>query len=190
MLSQYGTAMLSNVMFAPHRDRARLAIIAHDGKKADLVAFATFNRDRLALYELIATGATGDLLRDKVGLEVEGVTAGPHGGDVQIASRVVEGEVDAGIFVVGPLDKHPHDADLQTLLRICSVGNVPPPALGLAVAAVSWNVADWLDGLDAVAASGPARVAPMTPPAITDPAMPAIVRMRWVGVMLLTSFSC
>src|SRR5205085_2852061 len=84
-----------------------------------------FNRDRLAEYELVATGATGDLLRDKVGLEVEAVTPGPHGGDVQIASRVVEGEVDAVIFLVDPLDKHPHDPDIQTLLRICNVRNVP-----------------------------------------------------------------
>ena len=106
-------------------ERPRLAIIAHDGKKADLVAFATFNRDRLAEYDLVATGATGELLRDKVGLTVEGVTAGPHGGDVQIASRVVEGEVDAVIFLVDPLDKHPHDPDIQTLLRICNVRNVP-----------------------------------------------------------------
>ena len=108
-----------------HEDRARLAIIAHDGKKADLVAFATFNRARLAEYELIATGATCDLLRDKVGLEVERVTPGPHGGDVQIASRVVEGKIDAVIFLVDPLDKHPHDPDIQTLLRICNVRNVP-----------------------------------------------------------------
>jgi len=112
-------------MFNRNHERARLAIIAHDGKKADLVAFATFNRARLAEYELVATGATGDLLRDKVGLEVEGVTPGPHGGDVQIASRVVEGEIDAVIFLVDPLDKHPHDPDIQTLLRICNVRNVP-----------------------------------------------------------------
>ncbi|HEY9289547.1 MAG TPA: methylglyoxal synthase [Candidatus Dormibacteraeota bacterium] len=108
-------------MFNTSSDRSRLAIIAHDGKKADLVAFATFNRDRLAEYDLIATGATGDLLHDKV----ERVTAGPHGGDVQIASRVVEGNVDAVIFLVDPLDKHPHDPDIQTLLRICNVRNVP-----------------------------------------------------------------
>ena len=106
-------------------DRPRLAIIAHDGKKADLVAFATFNRDRLAEYDLVATGATGALLRDKVGLTVEGVTAGPHGGDVQIASRVVEGEIDGVIFMVDPLYRHPHEPDIQTLLRICNVCNVP-----------------------------------------------------------------
>jgi len=125
MLSKWWAGMLTSVMLRSQSDRPRLAIIAHDGKKADLVAFATFNRSRLAQYELIATGATGDLLRDKVGLEVEGVTAGPHGGDVQIASRVVEGDVDAVIFLVDPLDKHPHDPDIQTLLRICNVRNVP-----------------------------------------------------------------
>jgi len=103
----------------------RLAIIAHDGKKADLVAFATFNRDRLAEFQLVATSSTGKLLKDKVGLEVEYVESGPLGGDVQIASRVVEGEIDGVIFMVDPLDKHPHEPDIQTLLRICNVCNVP-----------------------------------------------------------------
>lgn len=103
----------------------RLAIIAHDGKKADLVAFATFNRDRLAQFELVATGSTGRLLSSKVGLEVECLESGPVGGDVQIANRVVEGQIDAVLFMVDPLDKHPHEPDIQTLLRICNVCNVP-----------------------------------------------------------------
>jgi methylglyoxal synthase len=105
--------------------KPRLAIIAHDGKKADLVAFATFNRDRLAEFQLVATGSTGKLLATKVGLDVECVESGPVGGDVQIANRVVEGEVDAVVFMVDPLDKHPHEPDIQTLLRICNVCNVP-----------------------------------------------------------------
>jgi len=103
----------------------RVAIIAHDGKKADLVAFATFNRDRLKRCHLIATGTTGRLLATKVGLAVECVESGPHGGDVQIASRIVEGAIDAVLFIVDPLDKHPHDPDIQTLMRICNVRNVP-----------------------------------------------------------------
>ncbi|MDQ6692047.1 MAG: methylglyoxal synthase [Candidatus Dormibacteraeota bacterium] len=103
----------------------RLAIIAHDGKKADLVAFATFNRDRLAEFDLVATASTGRLLSGKVGLDVECLESGPVGGDVQIASRVVQGEIDAVIFMVDPLDKHPHEPDIQTLLRICNVCNVP-----------------------------------------------------------------
>ena len=103
----------------------RVAIIAHDGKKADLVAFATFNRERLKRCHLIATGTTGRLLAEKVGLVVERMESGPHGGDVQIANRVVEGAVDAVLFIVDPLDKHPHDPDIQTLMRICNVRNVP-----------------------------------------------------------------
>jgi methylglyoxal synthase len=103
----------------------RVAVIAHDGKKADLVAFATFNRDRLKRCHLIATGTTGRLLAEKVGLAVERLESGPLGGDVQIANRVVEGVVDAVLFIVDPLDKHPHDPDIQTLMRICNVRNVP-----------------------------------------------------------------
>ena len=102
-----------------------VALIAHDGKKADMVAFATFNRDKLETFDLIATGTTGGLLIDKVGLDIERMLSGPHGGDAQIASRVAQGEVDAVIFLIDPLDKHPHDPDIQTLLRVCNVHNVP-----------------------------------------------------------------
>ena len=103
----------------------RVAIIAHDGKKADLVAFATFNRERLKRCRLTATGTTGRLLVEKVGLAAECLESGPYGGDVQIASRIVEGVIDAVIFIVDPLDKHPHDPDIQTLMRVCNVRNVP-----------------------------------------------------------------
>lgn len=103
----------------------RLALIAHDGKKADMVAWATFNREMLSHYDLVATGSTAKLLREKVGLEVEAVQPGPLGGDAQIGSRVVEGKVDAVIFLVDPLDKHPHEPDIQALLRLCNVHNIP-----------------------------------------------------------------
>lgn len=102
-----------------------IALIAHDGKKADLVAFATFNREKLAEYHLVATGTTGTLLKEKVGLEVERVLSGPYGGDAQIAARVAEGAIDGVFFLVDPLDKHPHDPDIQTLLRACNVHDVP-----------------------------------------------------------------
>ena len=105
--------------------RRVLALIAHDGKKADMVAFATFNRSKLAHYHLIATATTGRLLRDKVGLDVEQCLSGPMGGDVQIAARVAGGEVDAVFFLVDPLDKHPHDPDIQAVQRVCNVHNVP-----------------------------------------------------------------
>ncbi len=102
-----------------------IALIAHDGKKADMVAFATFNREKLMDFNLIATATTGRLLIEKVGLDVECLLSGPHGGDAQIAARVAQGEVDAVFFFVDPLDKHPHDPDIQTLLRACNVHNVP-----------------------------------------------------------------
>jgi len=102
-----------------------IALIAHDGKKADMVAFATYNREKLAGYHLIATGTTGTLLRDKVGLEVEILLSGPMGGDAQIAARVAQGQVTGVIFFVDPLNAHPHDPDIQGLLRVCNVHNVP-----------------------------------------------------------------
>lgn len=105
--------------------KGTIALIAHDGKKTDMLAFATVNRDKLGEFELIATGTTGGLLIDKVGLDIERMLSGPHGGDAQIASRVAQGEVDAVIFLIDPLDKHPHDPDIQTLLRVCNVHNVP-----------------------------------------------------------------
>ncbi len=102
-----------------------IALIAHDGKKADMMAFAIQNKEVLKNFELIATGTTGMLLSDKVGLVVDRHLSGPLGGDVQIAARVVTGDVHAVFFFVDPLDKHPHDPDIQTLLRLCNVHNVP-----------------------------------------------------------------
>ncbi|PDW00013.1 methylglyoxal synthase [Candidatus Chloroploca asiatica] len=102
-----------------------IALIAHDGKKADMVAFATYNRERLKTYNLVATASTGKLLSEKVGLPVRCMASGPYGGDAQIGALVVTGEVDAVIFLVDPLDKHPHDPDIQMLMRLCNVHNVP-----------------------------------------------------------------
>jgi methylglyoxal synthase len=104
---------------------SKVALIAHDGKKADLVAFATFNRERLAGFELVATATTGTLLIEKVGLTCQRVLSGPHGGDAQIAAMIAEGLVRAVIFLVDPLTSHPHDPDIQTVLRVCNVHNVP-----------------------------------------------------------------
>ena len=109
---------------APDR-RKVLALIAHDGKKADIVAFATYNREKLAGYHLIATATTGKLLTTKVGLDVECLLSGPLGGDVQIAARVAAGGVHAVFFLVDPLDKHPHDPDIQAIQRVCNVHDVP-----------------------------------------------------------------
>ena len=105
-------------------DRDTLAVIAHDGRKADLVAWATYNRDRLSEFDLVATATTGALLRDKVGLEVESVLSGPMGGDAQIAALVAVGRIRAVFFFVDPLSAHPHDPDIQTVMRVCNVHNV------------------------------------------------------------------
>ncbi len=102
-----------------------IALIAHDGKKADMVAWATYNREVLARYQLVATESTARMLHNKVGLEVEAVQPGPMGGDAQIGARVVEGQIAGVVFLVDPLDKHPHDPDIQALLRLCNVHNVP-----------------------------------------------------------------
>lgn len=102
-----------------------LAVIAHDGRKADLVAWATFNRTRLSEFALVATATTGALLRDKIGLDVRSVLSGPLGGDTQIAAMVAEGRIRAVFFFVDPLSTHPHDPDIQAVLRVCNVHSVP-----------------------------------------------------------------
>jgi methylglyoxal synthase len=105
--------------------RDRLAVIAHDGRKADLTAWATYNRERLMEFDIVATATTGALLRDKVGLSVESVLSGPLGGDTQIAAMVAEGSIRAVFFFVDPLSAHPHDPDIQAVLRVCNVHAVP-----------------------------------------------------------------
>jgi methylglyoxal synthase len=108
-----------------HAARRTIAIIAHDGRKADLVAFATYDREVLARFGLVATATTGRLLRETVGLEVETVLSGPLGGDAQIAAMVAEGRIAAVLFFVDPLSTNPHDPDIRTLLRVCNVHDVP-----------------------------------------------------------------
>lgn len=103
-----------------------IAIIAHDGKKADMVGFI---KDHIELFksrniQLVATGTTGSHL-ERAGLEVEKMASGPMGGDAQIASRLVEGKVDMVIFFRDPLGKHPHEVDVNMLMRLCDVYNIP-----------------------------------------------------------------
>lgn len=102
-----------------------LALISHDGKKADMVAFVLENKTVLEKYNLVATNTTGGLIADKSGLTVKRMLSGPMGGDAQIAAQIAEGKIAAVFFFVDPLGKHPHDPDIQGLLRICNVHNVP-----------------------------------------------------------------
>ncbi len=83
------------------------------------------HKDVLQRYKLIATGTTGRLLSEQAGLEVERMLSGPVGGDAQIAAQVAEGKVAAVFFFIDPLGKHPHDPDINSLLRICNVHDVP-----------------------------------------------------------------
>jgi methylglyoxal synthase len=102
-----------------------LALIAHDGKKAEMVAFALKYRDVLDRYKLVATSTTGRLLTESANLEVERMLSGPIGGDAQIAAKVAEGKIAAVFFFVDPLGNHPRDPDIQSLLRTCNAHNIP-----------------------------------------------------------------
>jgi len=104
----------------------KIAIIAHDGKKAHMV---TFLRDFIEQFqrkdvELISTGTTGGLV-EEAGLKVQKMLSGPIGGDAEIAAEVARGEVDAVFFFRDPLDRHPHEPDILMLMRLCDVHNIP-----------------------------------------------------------------
>jgi methylglyoxal synthase len=102
-----------------------LAVIAHDNRKAELVAWATFNRELLNRLQLHATRHTARLLQDKVGLPVEWLLSGSEGGDAQIAALAAAGQVDAVLFLVDPLHAQAHEPDFRTVIRVCNVRNLP-----------------------------------------------------------------
>lgn len=102
----------------------KVALIAHDGKKADMVHFLSGSKNELEGVTLVATGTTGTHI-EKAGFEVEKLLSGPLGGDAQIGAMVAQKELDMVIFFRDPLGKHPHEPDVQMLMRICDVHNVP-----------------------------------------------------------------
>ena len=103
----------------------KIALIAHDGKKDDIIRFAQEERAQLEHFPLVATGTTGMRIAETTGLEVQRMKSGPYGGDAQIASMVAQSEIAAVIFLVDPLYAHPHEPDIQGLLRIANVYEVP-----------------------------------------------------------------
>jgi dephospho-CoA kinase len=102
-----------------------VALVAHDAKKEDLLRLVRSHRKLLGRLRLLATGTTGKVLADEVGLPVDRVASGPEGGDLQIGARIVEGRVDAVIFLRDPLTAHPHEPDIQALLKVCDVHTIP-----------------------------------------------------------------
>ncbi len=102
-----------------------IALIAHDRQKDEMQAFCRRHRAVLARFDLIATGTTGERIVEATGLAVQRYLSGPLGGDAQIAARIAQKEVAAVIFLVDPLYAHPHEPDIQGLLRVCNVHNVP-----------------------------------------------------------------
>lgn len=103
----------------------RVALIAHDDEKSELIDLATEYRDTLAEFELLATGTSGKRLVEETDLDVERKASGPMGGDLQIGGEVAEGRIDGIVFLRNPLRAQPHEPDITALLRICDVHDTP-----------------------------------------------------------------
>lgn len=103
----------------------KIALVAHDNKKRDLIEWAKFNRVLLAHHQIFATGTTGKVLEQELGLKIIRLKSGPLGGDQQIGAKIVENKVDFLIFFWDPLEPQPHDPDVKALLRMAVVWNIP-----------------------------------------------------------------
>ena len=103
----------------------RIALIAHDEKKESLVAFVKKHRDKLSKYEIVATNTTGTNIEHATGLRVWKMLSGPLGGDLQIGAMIAEDKISAVIFLRDPLTAHPHEPDINALLKVCDTHDVP-----------------------------------------------------------------